>query len=215
MKPYLEADSILKSYNDKAILSDVYLRCEPGELITLWGRNGSGKSTLLEIIFGTQKAERSFVRINDDVVSGKAYRTGLIAFLPQYHFLPTHMKVKTLVQHIGETYIPQSFREAYGPVASEKFKNLSGGTLRLLEILYVTTRPAPFLLLDEPFAGLSPAMTETAGSYLQDLTAEKGLIIADHNHHALRSIATRHLLLDNGYLCPLDSPEQLKGCYLP
>lgn len=215
MKPYLEADSILKYYGERAILSDIYLRCETGDLIALWGRNGSGKSTLLEIIFGTLKAERSFVRVNDKVLSGKAYRTGLVAFLPQCHFLPPHMTVKALVRFIGTSHIPQPFQEAYRHIEPEKLKDLSGGTLRMLEILYVATRPAPFLLLDEPFTGLSPLMTETACHYLQDLTTEKGLIIADHNHRALLSVATRHLLLDDGYLRPLDSTEQLKGRYLP
>ena len=65
----LEADSILKSYGERTILSDIYLRCKPGDITALWGRNGSGKSTLLEIIFGTLKAEHAFVRVGGRVVN--------------------------------------------------------------------------------------------------------------------------------------------------
>ena len=105
MKSCLEADSLLKSYGHKVILSDVYLRCETGELVALWGRNGSGKSTLFEIVFGTVRAEHAFVRINEKVVTGKAYRTGQIAFLPQYHFLPPDLKVRQVLRLAGMSHV--------------------------------------------------------------------------------------------------------------
>ncbi len=215
MKSCLEADSLLKSYGHKVILSDVYLRCETGELVALWGRNGSGKSTLFEIVFGTVRAENAFVRINEKVVTGKAYRTGQIAFLPQYHFLPPDLKVRQVLRLAGMSHVTSLFQGEGMPVESERLKNLSGGTLRLLEILYVTTRPAPFLLLDEPFSGLSPVLVEAVSHYLQDLSKEKGLVVADHNHCALCAIATRHLLLADGCLRSLAAPELLKGDYLP
>ena len=46
----LEADSILKCYGERTILSDIYLRCKPGDITALWGRNGSGKSSLLKLL---------------------------------------------------------------------------------------------------------------------------------------------------------------------
>jgi len=49
----LHIDSVTKSYNNKVILSDVFISCQKGEIKGLIGRNGSGKSTLLKIVFGT------------------------------------------------------------------------------------------------------------------------------------------------------------------
>ena len=163
----LEADSILKSYGERTILSDIYLRCKPGDITALWGRNGSGKSTLLEIIFGTLKAEHAFVRVGDRVVNGQAYRTGLVAFLPQFHFLPGNLRVAQLLRRTGLQNLPEAFGDMPVPPLRERLKNLSGGQLRLLEILYVTSLPAPFLLLDEPFAGLSPVAADTIARHLQ------------------------------------------------
>ncbi|WP_233567354.1 hypothetical protein [Parabacteroides sp. AM58-2XD] len=41
----LEIDSILKSFGERTILADVYLKCCRGDIIALFGRNGTGKST--------------------------------------------------------------------------------------------------------------------------------------------------------------------------
>ena len=62
-KHVLEIDSVQKKFDYKSILSDVYLKCETGEIIGLLGRNGSGKSTLLKIISGILDADFKFVRI--------------------------------------------------------------------------------------------------------------------------------------------------------
>lgn len=211
----LEADSILKSYGERTILSDIYLRCKPGDITALWGRNGSGKSTLLEIIFGTLKAEHAFVRVGGRVVNGQAYRTGLVAFLPQFHFLPGNLRVAQLLHRTGLPNLPEAFGDMPVPPLRERLKNLSGGQLRLLEILYVTSLPAPFLLLDEPFTGLSPVAADTIARHLQAVSRQKSILIADHDHRTLQRIATRHLLLADGYLRPLASPDELRGCYLP
>ena len=44
MKNILEVDSIQKYVNKNFSLSDIYLRCETGEILGVFGRNGSGKS---------------------------------------------------------------------------------------------------------------------------------------------------------------------------
>ena len=211
----LEADSILKCYGERTILSDIYLHCKPGDITALWGRNGSGKSTLLEIIFGTLKAEHAFVRVGGRVVNGQAYRTGLVAFLPQFHFLPGNLRVAQLLHRTGLPNLPEAFGDMPVPPLRERLKNLSGGQLRLLEILYVTSLPAPFLLLDEPFTGLSPVAADTIARHLQAVSRQKGILIADHDYRTLQRIATRHLLLADGYLRPLTSPDELRRCYLP
>ena len=211
----LEADSILKCYGERTILSDIYLHCKPGDITALWGRNGSGKSTLLEIIFGTLKAEHAFVRVGGRVVNGQAYRTGLVAFLPQFHFLPGNLRVAQLLHRTGLPILPEAFGDMPAPPLRERLKNLSGGQLRLLEILYVTSLPAPFLLLDEPFTGLSPVAADTIARHLQAVSRQKGILIADHDYRTLQRIATRHLLLADGYLRPLTSPDELRRCYLP
>ena len=94
----LEVDSVLHSFDDRTILSDVYLKCERGDVIGLFGRNGSGKSTLLKIIFGALKGERAFIRIDGKVVDRQAMRTGKIVYVPQFNYLPESMPVAKVVK---------------------------------------------------------------------------------------------------------------------
>ena len=94
----LEIDSILKSFGERTILADVYLKCCRGDIIALFGRNGTGKSTLLNIIFGTLKADRKFIRIDGKVIKGPAFRSGLLAYLPQHPSFPSHLKVSRIAE---------------------------------------------------------------------------------------------------------------------
>ncbi|MEN2401431.1 ATP-binding cassette domain-containing protein [Flavobacterium sp. MC2016-06] len=63
-KHILELDGIQKKFNQKTLLSDVYLKCETGEIIGLLGRNGSGRISLIKIIFGIESAPDKCIRVD-------------------------------------------------------------------------------------------------------------------------------------------------------
>ena len=94
----LHVDSVIKSYDTKQILTDIFISCEPGEIVGLLGKNGSGKSTLLKIIFGSLHADRKFVRIGNKLISGMYDNRKLLKYLPQDNFLPNHIKVKKIIE---------------------------------------------------------------------------------------------------------------------
>ena len=84
----LEIDSVQKKYNEKLILSDVYVKCETSEIIGILGRNGSGKSTLLKIIFGIVTAYNKFIRVDGIVKFKTSDLLKDISYLPQENFIP-------------------------------------------------------------------------------------------------------------------------------
>ena len=90
----LEVDSVIMRYGEHTVLSDVYLKCNVGDIIGIFGRNGSGKTTLFNIIYGTCTAENSFVRIDGVVISRGAFRGGLVGYLPQNDFFPAHLRIR-------------------------------------------------------------------------------------------------------------------------
>lgn len=209
MEISLEIDSVQMSFGNNVILSDVYLKCIPGDIIAIFGRNGSGKSTLFNIIFGTLKAEQSFIRINEQVIKHSAFKTGLVSFLPQYHFLPSHLKVSTLLNLYPD--LPVSIlNDTFLPDKGAKIKDLSGGELRYMEIILTLYNSATFVILDEPFNGLSPIAAENIRKHITKNALQKSIILTDHNYREINKVANRRMMLDNGYLKEIHEISELK-----
>lgn len=205
----LEVDSVLHSYGERTILSDIYLKCVPGDIVGLFGRNGVGKSTLFNIIFGTLKAERSFVRINGNVLTGKAYRSGLISYLTQSDFLPRDFKVQTIVDlyvNDASDFLEDSILKK---LSSCKVHDLSGGELRYLQIKLMLYSSAPFVILDEPFKGLSPIIIEKVRAQIIRASEHKGIILSDHNFREVHKVANRLMLLRDCYLSETKNMDEL------
>lgn len=79
----LELDSVQLSFADRNILSNVYLKCETGNIVGIMGRNGSGKSSILKLLFGTLRANSQSVRING-TYTNQLYRVkNAVHFVPQ------------------------------------------------------------------------------------------------------------------------------------
>lgn len=207
----LHVDSIRKSYQGKLILSDIFLSCRKGETIALIGRNGSGKSTLLKIIFGIESAENKFVRVNGKVLKSFSDTSNLISYLPQDNFLPGEVRV----DHLIRLFLPRKKRKnlvqhnCIQPLLQKKFKVLSGGEKRILEVLLLLNSDADFILLDEPFNGVSPIIRELILDIIDEQKPEKGFIITDHDHENVLKIADRIYFLNNGSLKEINEKDAL------
>jgi lipopolysaccharide export system ATP-binding protein len=98
MSNIFEADSIRKSFWNKQILTDVYIKCQTGEIIGLLGRNGSGKSTLLKILFGTLYTDYKHIEVNNELLDQPFKSRGMISLLHQDNFLPKNLTVKKAIE---------------------------------------------------------------------------------------------------------------------
>jgi ABC-type multidrug transport system ATPase subunit len=199
-KHILEVDSVHKYFGNKLVVSDVYLRCETNSIIGLLGRNGSGKSTLLKIIFGIVSAENKCIRI-DGVVKVKTSEVlKEISYLHQEQFIPNYLLVRKAISLSIDSLVLKEFLDDYQiqSILNKKTAHLSSGELRYLEIKLVLFNSSKFVLLDEPFNGLSPLMVEKVIQLIRDNSHKKGIIITDHNYENVMGIATQLLLMKDG-----------------
>ncbi len=210
-KNILEVDSVQKQYDGKIIVSDVYLRCETTDIIGVLGRNGSGKSTLLKIIFGIVTADFKFVRIDGVVKSKTSDLLNEISYLSQDNFIPNLFSVK---KTISLSIAKDKLKEFYGDemiqsILDKKINHLSGGELRYLEIKMILFNSSKFVLLDEPYNGLSPIMIEKVNQLIVENSSKKGIIITDHNYENIIKISTKLILMKEGKAHHLKSKNEL------
>ncbi len=208
----LHVDSVIKSFDTKQVLTDVYLSCEKGEIIGLLGRNGTGKSTLLKIIFGSIPADRKFVKIGDKIITRLFDNRNLIKYLPQASFLPSHIKIKTIIELFCTGNNAQFLKEhnLIRPMLDKKSKQLSGGEKRLLEILLIVFSDSIYTFIDEPFNGIAPVYKDEIKEMIKEQSRNKGFIITDHDYRNILDIATRIVIIHDGGTKEIKSKDELK-----
>lgn len=211
MKNTLEVDSIFRIVNERLTLSDIYLYCETGNIIGIVGKNGSGKSLLMKIIFGTEKSTNKFIRINNILYKRPYQKSDLIAYLPQFSFLPKNLKVHKCIK----LYITEEKAIAFleddliQKIINNRVSELSGGELRYLEIKLILNTNVKFILLDEPLSYLSPKIKEKIMKMISEKSIEKGIIITDHDFQNLKSLVSKLYLMHNGSLKPIKNEDEL------
>jgi ABC-type multidrug transport system ATPase subunit len=216
-KHILEVDSVRKLFGNKLVVSDVYLKCETSNIIGLLGRNGSGKSTLLKIIFGILSAENKCIRIDGTVKNKTTEVLKEISYLHQEQFIPSYFSVKKAIFLSIENRMEEEFLNdnLIQSIFNKKINHLSSGELRYLEIKLVLYNSSKFVLLDEPFNGLSPLMVEKIMQLIKENSFKKGIIITDHDYENVMAIATQLLLMKEGKIHTIrDKSDLIEKQYL-
>lgn len=214
----LYIDSINKSYRGQMVLSDIFLSCKPGEIIGLLGRNGSGKSTLLKIIFGSVKAENSFIKIDSKQVTKPFENFNKVKYLPQDSYLPKDVSMDRIIRLFGNNLDVIKMRN--DPLISgflqKTARQLSGGERRIVEILLMVYSDARYILLDEPFNGLAPKNIEEIKTRIRELSKNKGIILTDHDYRNIVDVSNRIIFLYDGGTKEIGNIEELKQWgYIP
>lgn len=195
----------------KMILSNLYLKLEPGRLYGILGANGSGKSTLVKTIVGLYTPLSGHVLIH-----GKPFNRFLrqIAYLPQKEefdmdFPVTVEDVVKLGFFPGQTGLGKlsgiqiaQFDQVLNQLEINHLKNrqisqLSGGQFQRTLLARALCQKAEIFILDEPFVGVDHATEEIIMSLLKDLVKSgKMVLIVHHDLTKVRSYFD-HLVMIN------------------
>ena len=189
----LQIKGLAKSFGEKHLFSEVYLRCEGGERIALLGENGTGKTTLLNILMGLERPDGGSVRLGPSVKA---------AYLPQViHFdHPERSILDTMLYELDIT--PQSARNrlaAYQFTGEDVFKQvsvLSGGELSRLRLCMLMDESINLLILDEPTNHLDIDSREWLEEAVEAFDGT--LLFVSHDRYFINRFATRVWELENG-----------------
>ena len=190
----LQFRGVTKSFDERTLFSDVYLRVEGGERIALIGENGTGKTTLLNMLTGRESCDGGSIRLGPSVKW--AYLEQVIHFdHPERNLVDTMLYAK-------KNITPQSARNrlaAYQFQGEDVFKSvsvLSGGELSRLRLCMLMDEEINFLILDEPTNHLDIASREWIEEAVEAFDGT--LLFVSHDRYFINRFATRIWELADG-----------------
>lgn len=208
----LTVEDLHVSYGLSHVLRGVSLSVSTGEVVALLGRNGAGKTTLLRGVVGLTRPNGGSARMGEVELRGapvhRAARSGLV-------FVPSGRRTfgsLTVTQNLE--LAARSCRDRSGKwnparvydvfpallsLADRRSAFLSGGEQQMLKIGRALVANPDIMLLDEPTEGLSPAVVEELGTWLELLRDEGlGILLAEQNAVFSLGHADRAYILEKG-----------------
>lgn len=220
----LRADHLFKKYKSRAVVNDVSVRVEQGEIVGLLGPNGAGKTTSFYMIVGLIKPNEGKIFLEDEEITDlpmyQRAKRG-IGYLAQEASVFRKLTVEENILAVLEmrNYTKQQRREKTDQLIEEfslqKVRknlgmSLSGGERRRTEIARALAVDPKFVLLDEPFAGVDPIAVEEIQMIVAKLKHKNiGILITDHNVDETLSITDRAYLMVDGKLFKAGTAEEL------
>ncbi|WP_374614198.1 LPS export ABC transporter ATP-binding protein [Sphingorhabdus sp.] len=216
--------SIAKSYDKRAVLTDVSLSVAKGEVVGLLGPNGAGKTTCFYSVMGLVKPDSGRIMLNgEDITRLPMYRRAILGlgYLPQETSIFRGLSVEQNIMAVLELAEPdKAAREARLEQLLEEFgltrlrsasaMALSGGERRRCEIARALAANPSIILLDEPFAGIDPISINDIRDLVKELKQRGiGVLITDHNVRETLDIVDRACIIYGGQVLFAGSPEDL------
>jgi ABC-type branched-subunit amino acid transport system ATPase component len=226
-----------KAFGGVQALDGASLVVRRGSTAGLIGPNGAGKSSLFNVITGVTTPDSGQVRFADVDVTGRPLHQVARAGIGRTFQAPRGFASMTVLQNLtivrsgraetilGGLLAGRRHRSALVTQATEvleklgladlrnvSYNELSGGELRLLEIGRHLMRDIDLLLLDEPTAGVVPAMQERLTGVIKDLAAGGiTVLIVEHNLRFVFDLAESVDVMVPGRVVASGAPEQIQS----
>lgn len=200
------------------------LRLQPGEIGLLLGRSGSGKSTLLEMLAGFVPFTAGTLLADGQNIAALPPAIRPFTMLFQQHNLFEHLTVR---QNIGLGLQPNlklsCLEQNTLQQAAERLQiselldrlptSLSGGQQQRVALARCLVRRKPYLLLDEPFSALDPALRQEMMQEVRMLATEQriGVLLVSHQPQEAKDLADWLGFVDDGklaFIAPMEALQQ-------
>lgn len=193
------------------ILNGMTLHADQGELVGIIGPNGAGKSTFLKAVFGLVQVRSGTMALHGHDITGlradELVRRG-VGFVPQTNNVFPSLTIEENLQ-MGVYQEPKKFPERFEmvttlfPMLGERRKqragSLSGGERQMVAMSRALMMSPSLLLLDEPSAGLSPALQDEVFLRVKEINATGvTIVMVEQNARRCLQIVDRGYVLDQG-----------------
>jgi len=236
--PIIVADHIKRSFGGLIAVDVEHLEVPRGAITALIGPNGAGKTTLFNLLTGFDKPDEGDWTFKGARLAGiPAFKVAQMGQVRTFQ-LTKALSLLTVLENMklgakdqkGESLILSLFpslwkkqEKAIEEKALEilaRFKldtkkddfaaSLSGGQRKLLEMARALMIDPTLIMLDEPMAGVNPALTQSLLDHIIDLKAQgMTVLFVEHDMHMVRHIADWVVVMAEGRIVAEGPPEDV------
>ena len=221
----LHAQELVAGYIPEVnILNGCDLEVRAGEFVGIIGPNGAGKSTLLKAILGMCKIRSGSITLNGQDITGRKAHELVplgVGYVPQTKNVFPSLTVKENLE-MGCFLKPSVFKERFAYVAqmfpkladraAQRAGALSGGERQMVAMGRALMLEPKVLLLDEPSAGLSPALQDEVFVQCRTINAAGvAILMVEQNARRCLQVVNRGYVLDQGRNAYTGTGRELLG----
>ena len=236
--PIITIDHIHRQFGGLTAVDVEHLEIPRGAITALIGPNGAGKTTLFNLLTGFDKPDTGDWTFNGrDIAGVPAFRLaqmgqvrtfqltkalGLLTVLENMKLGAKHQKgekfLNSLFPALWKKQDTEIAAKAMGLLAKFKLDgkkddfaaSLSGGQRKLLEMARALMSDPELVMLDEPMAGVNPALTESLLGHILDLKKEgMTVLFVEHDMHMVSHIADWVIVLSEGRVVAEGPPDEV------
>jgi ABC-type branched-subunit amino acid transport system ATPase component len=222
----LQTSALKKSFGGNKVIDGVDFTLNSGELVAIVGPNGAGKTSFLNLISGQFKPNDGAIQLGGTDVTrlspnAAARRTLFRSFQNGGAFGKlTARENVALAGIVRGMFRRQAERQAevaleqvgLSPVADWTAEHLSGGQRKLIDFARLLLARPSVALLDEPTAGVNPAIMHVMRGIIASMCDEGcGFAVISHDLPWVFSLCHRVVVLAAGRVLAAGSPDEVSA----
>jgi branched-chain amino acid transport system ATP-binding protein len=236
--PIIVADNITRTFGGLTAVQVEHLEIPRGAITALIGPNGAGRTTLFNLLTGFDKPDTGEWTFDGQGISGipafKVARRGQVRTFQLTKALSLltvldNMKLGAKDQSgesLARALFPWFWRKQEAEIEARaidlltRFKldakkddyaaSLSGGQRKLLEMARALMSQPSLVMLDEPMAGVNPALTQSLLDHILNLKTEgMTVLFVEHDMHMVRHIADWVVVMAEGRVVAEGDPHEV------
>ena len=225
--PILVADKVIRSFGGLAAVEVDHVEVQRGAITALIGPNGAGKTTFFNLLTGFDRPDSgSWTYAGRNVAGIPAYRLTRLGMVRTFQLTKALSRLTVLDnmrlgaprqrgERLWASLLPFLWREQEARVTrqaeelldrfllrakeSDFAGSLSGGQRKLLEMARALMAEPDFILLDEPMAGVNPALTQSLLTHIKDIREQgRTVLFVEHDMDMVHDISDWVIVMAQG-----------------
>lgn len=221
MADMIALSRLTKRFGPLTAVDGIDMTVRRGEVLGFLGPNGAGKSTTMKMVTGFLAPTEGVAKVDGiDVTKDPVGVKQRIGYLPEgapcygdmtpRGFLNFIADVRKLSGKDRQDAIDRTLeRVEIGGVMDQPIETLSKGFKRRVGLAQAILHNPPVLILDEPTDGLDPNQKHQVRTLIQQMAADKAVVISTHILEEVEAVCTRAVVIARGRILADGTPDDL------